>query len=231
MTTSTVTASFRLSDGTVADMSSSITDNATGEQLLTSTVYSVSAVTIGTFAEGKSISQIIQPPTALTGTVFYSYVSRRGNIQMILPTAEAGEQWVPQAPLGRLVFQAGDTIVCFTQPDANAPRTCAYSCVTNTGTHAIFSGSAASGNVALTHILSGASIGGALTNQAVSKHFFISDEGALLTSGGGVYILDDRGLPLGGCAAVDPSNQQPQMNSMGLVNIQLNYSLRITCSA
>mgnify|MGYP003629329709 FL=1 len=53
MTTSTVTASFLLSDGTVADMSSSITDNTAGEQLLTSTVYSVSAVTIGTFAEGK----------------------------------------------------------------------------------------------------------------------------------------------------------------------------------
>jgi hypothetical protein len=231
MTTSTVTASFLLSDGTVADMSSSITDNATDQQLLTSTVYSVTASTIGTFAEGKSIVQIIQPPTALSGTVFYSYISRRGNIQMLLPVADAGVQWMPEMPYARLIFQAGDTIVCFTQPDANAPRTCAYSCITNTGTHAIFSGSAASGNVALTHILSGASIGGALTNQAVSKHFFISDEGALLTSGGGVYILDDRGLPRGGCVATDPSTNQMKCNDMGLAQIFLNYSLRVTCSA
>ena len=55
MTASTVTASFLLNDGTVADMSSSITDNTDGQQLLTSTKYSVSAVTIGTFAEGKAL--------------------------------------------------------------------------------------------------------------------------------------------------------------------------------
>ena len=231
MTTSTVTASFLLSDGTVADMSTSITDNTTGEQLLTSTVYSVSAVTIGTFAEGKSIAQIIQPPTALTGTVFHAYISRRGNIQQVLPVAEAGEQWIPKAPYGRLTFEAGDTIVVFTQPDANSPRTVAYSCITRSGTHAIFSGSAASGNVALTHILSGAGLGGALTGQTIGKHVFISDEGALITSGGGVYILDDRGLPRGGCVATDPSNQQPCMNMMGTATVNLNWSLRITCSA
>jgi len=231
MTSSTVTASFLLNDGTVADMSSSITDNTDGQQLLTSTKYSVSAVTIGTFAEGKSISQIIQPPTALSGTVFYSYISRRGNIQMILPVADAGVQNHPEMPYSRLVFQAGDTIVVFTQPDANSPRTCAYSCITNQGTHAIFSGSAASGDVSLTHILSGAQLGGALTNQTINKHFFISDEGALITSGGGVYLLDEKGLPVGGCAATDPSTLQMKCNNLGVARIELNYVARITCSA
>lgn len=231
MTASTVTASFRLSDGTVAEMSSSITDNTASQQLLTSTAYSVAAVTIGTFAEGKSISQIIQPPTALSGTLFYAYVSRRGNIQMILPTAESSIQSQPVAPYSNLVFEAGDTIVCFTQPDANSPRTVAYSCITAQGTHAIFSGSADGSSIALTHILSGSGIGGALTGQTIARHVFISDEGALLTSAGGVLILDDRGLPTGGCCAVDPSSLQPIMNSMGLSQISLNYVLRCTTSA
>lgn len=231
MTASTVTASFLLNDGTVAELSSSITDNTADQQLLVSTAYAVAATTIGQFAEGKSISQIIQPPTALTGTVFFSYISRRGNIQQILPTAEAGVQSQPVAPFGRLVFEAGDTIVVFTQPDANSPRTVAYSCITAQGTHAIFSGSAQSGNAELTHVLSGASVGQALTNQTIYKHVLISDEGALLTSAGGVLILNSRGLPVGGCTATDPSLLQPMCNYMGTANIQLNFVLRVTCSA
>lgn len=231
MTASTVTASFLLSDGTVAEMSSSITDNTASQQLLTSTAYSVSAVTIGQFAEGKSIVQIIQPPTAISGTVFYSYISRRGNIQMILPMADAGIQNRPVVPYSRLVFEAGDTIVVFTQPDANAPRTVAYSCITAQGTHAIFSGAADGASISLTHILSGSNLGGALTGQNISQHFFISDEGALLTSAGGVLILNDRGLPQGGCAATDPSLLQPRMNNMGTTLVDLNFILRCTTSA
>lgn len=232
MTTTTVNASFLLSDGTVADMSSSITDEATGQQLLTSTTYSVSAVTIGTFAEGKRISQIIQPVTALTGIAVYSYISRRGNIQAILPTASAGVQSQP-CPMYQNIgaFEAGDTIVVFTSPAANAQRNYAYACATNTGTNAIFMGQAASGNTTATHILSGASIGSALTGQRITSHYLISDEGALITNGGGVLILDDRGLPVGGTAAINPANLQPKPNMMGTARIDLNFSLRMTCSA
>jgi len=235
MTTTAVTASFMLSDGTIADMASTITDEATDQQLLTSTTYSVAAVTIGQFAEGKQITQIIQPPTstgASPGLVFYSYISRRGNIQTIFPTAQGGVQSQP-CPMYQNIgpFEAGDTIVVFTSPAANAQRNFAYSVITNTGTAAIFKGTAASGNATATHILSGASIGQALTNQTIVQHFLVSDEQGLIINGGGILLLDDRGLPRGGCVAIDPGNLQVKPNMMGTARIQLNWTIRMTCSA
>jgi len=230
LTTQTVTASFVLNTGEVVDMSSTLTDGTEGE-LLTSTAYAVSAVSIGTFAEGKSISQITSPPTAGSGMVLYAYVNRRGAIICCLPVAKAGVQWTPQSPLANFTFQAGDTIQVLTVANANSNRTCAYSLVTTSGVHAIFSGNAASGNVELTHILSGAGIGAALTGQTIATHCFVADEDALLTSGNGLYVLNDRGLPVGSCAQSNPKNQQPIFNVMGAASIGLNFVARVSCSA
>jgi len=230
MTTQKATASFILNTGEVVDLSSTVTDG-TESELQVSTLYSVSAVSIGQYAEGKTISQITSPVTAETGLMLYAYLNRRGNIQMVLPVASAGVQWTPQQPLASIVLQAGDTIQVFCQPAANTPRSCAYSVVTSNGTHAIFSGQAASGSVDLTHILSGAQIGGALTGMTIATHQFISDEGKLLTSGNGLYVLNDRGLPVGSCAATNPANQQPIMNVAGLASIGLNFVARVICSA
>ncbi len=230
MTTQKATASFVLNTGEVVDLSSTVTDG-TESELQVSTLYSVSAVSIGQYAEGKRITQITSPVTAETGLMMYAYLNRRGNIQMVLPVASAGFQWTPQQPLASIVLQAGDTIQVLTTPSANAGRTCAYSVVTSSGTHAIFSGAAASGNVDLTHILSGAQIGGALTNMSIATHMFVSDEGKLLTSGNGLYVLNDRGLPVGACAASNPLHEQPIMNVAGLANIGLNFVARVICSA
>jgi len=219
-----------LNTGEIVDLRTTCTDNQTNE-LLVSTDYAVSAVSIGTYAEGKAIAQVISPITAATGYALYAYVNRRGNIQSILPVGRAGVLWTPQMPMASFTFEAGDTIEVFCVAAANAGRYAAYSLITAQGTHAIFSGQAASGNVALTHILSGAGIGGALTNQSIRSHFFVSDEDALITSGNGVYILNDRGLPVGACTATNPANQQPIMNNMGGCAIGLNFVARLSCSA
>ena len=230
MTTQTVSASLMLNTGEVVDLSSTLTDGTEGE-LLTSTDYAVSAVSIGTFAEGKSISQILSPPTAGSGMVLYAYINRRGAIVCVLPVAKAGIQWTPQAPLASFPLQAGDTIQVLTVANGNANRTCAYSLCTTSGVHAIFSGNAASGNVELTHILSGAGIGAALTGQTIRTHMFVADEDALLTSGNGLYVLNDRGLPVGQCSQSNPKNEQPIFNNMGLASIGLNFVARVSCSA
>ena len=230
MTASIVSASFMLSDGTIADMSASITDEAVSQQLLTSTLYSVAAVAIGQYAEGKSIVQVIQPPTALTGICLYAYISRRGNIQAVLPVAEAGQQWTPSPMMNAMGnFEAGDTIVVFTSPAANAQRNFAYTVVTSNNVGAIFMGQAASGNATATHILSGSNIGAAITGLSIARHFCVSDEGALIT--GGLFILNAKGLPVGAVVPTDPSNQQVQLTALGGCQIALNYTLRLTCSA
>lgn len=230
MTTQTITASFMLSTGEIVDLSSTCTDNQENE-LKVSTSYAVSAVSIGQYAEGKKITSVISPVTAGSGLATYAYLNRRGNIQMILPVGKAGQNWTPQNPTASITLQAGDTIQVFCVANANSGRYVGYSCITKSGIHAIFSGQAASGNVALTHVLSGAGLGGALTNETIAAHFFVSDEDALLTSGNGVYLLNDRGLPVGACAATNPNNAQPILNQMGGAVIGLNFVARVSCSA
>ena len=82
MTTQAVSAQLMLSDGSSVNMLSTLTDGTEGE-IKTSAVVSagggVSAQSIGTFAEGKAITQIIQPFTAVTKIV-YAYISRRGRL-------------------------------------------------------------------------------------------------------------------------------------------------------
>mgnify|MGYP003117574398 CR=1 FL=1 len=218
-------ASFMLNTGEVVDMKTTRTEGTAGE-LLTSTDYSVSAVSIGTYGEGKVITQILQAPSAPNG-IAWAYVNRRGAILCVLPVEVAGVASQPCPMPLSFVLQAGDTIQVLASTAAS--RFFAYSLITNQGVHAIFGGTpAGAGNTDLTHILSGQSLGSSLTNQAVVTHWATSVDGALLDSGAGVYILNDRGLPIGGTVATKPQNLQPKPNSMGGALIGLNFEARVT---
>lgn len=228
MTTQVCQASFLLNTGEVVDMKTTVTDGASTE-LKTSTDYSVSAVSIGTYGEGKVITQILQPPTFATAGA-WAYVNRRGAILCALPIATAGVQSEPMAMPLAFTLQAGDTIQVASKTAAN--RVFAYSVITGQGTHAIFQGTpSGSGNTDLTHILSGQDLGSSLTNQSIAAHWATSPDGSKLDSGGGVYALNDRGLPIGSCVAVNPANLQVESNSMGLYRIGLNFQARVTTNS
>jgi len=225
MTTQVCQASFLLSTGEVVDMKTTATDGQSTE-LLTSTDYSVSAVSIGTYGEGKVITQILQPPQGATG-IAWAYVNRRGAILCVLPVAVAGVESQPCPMPFQFVLQAGDTIQV--QTNVANDREFAYSVITNQGTHAIFSGTpTGAGNTDLTHILSGQGLGASLTNQAIVAHWATSVDAGKIDSGAGVYILNDRGLPIGGTAATVPQNLQPKSNMMGGAMIGLNFVARVT---
>jgi hypothetical protein len=228
MTTQTVQASFMLSTGEVVDLESSLTDGTEGE-LKVSTDYAVAATSIGQFADGKVITQIIQPVQGATG-ITYAYLDRRGEILMVLPVSCAGVESQPVMPYSMPVLQAGDTIrvLC----NVADTRTFAYNVITNTGVHAIFTGTpSGAANTALTHIKSGQGLGQSLTGQTIVRHMSTSVDGAKLDSAGGVYILNDRGLPVGGNCATKPQNLQPQMSNMGGASIALNFVARVTTNA
>lgn len=228
MASVSVQASFMLNTGEVVDMKTTMTEG-TETELLTSTDYAVSAVSIGQFADGKVITQIIQPPTAPNG-ISYAYVDRRGEILCILPVAIAGVQCEPQMPLRSFALQAGDTIRVMANTAAD--KEFAYSVVTNTGVHAIFVNTPTTANdYALTHLKSGQGLGASLTGQSIVCHFATSVQGSALDSGGGVYILNDKGLPVGGVAATNPQNLQLVKSNMGGASIYLNFVARVTTNA
>lgn len=223
-----VQASFMLNTGEVVDMKTTLTEGTEGE-LLTSTDYAVSATSIGQFADGKVITQILQPPSAPNG-ISYAYVDRRGEILCVLPVSLAGIQNEPEMPLKSFALQAGDTIRVMASTAAS--RLFSYNVVTNTGVHAIFTGTpSGAANTSLTHIKSGQGLGASLTGQAITCHFATSVDGSKLDSAGGVYILNDKGLPVGGVAATNPIKLQPEKSTMGGAPIFLNFVARVTTNA
>jgi hypothetical protein len=223
-----VQASFQLNTGEIVDMKTTMAEG-TSTELLTSTTYSVSAVSIGTYGEGKVITQIIQPPTAPNG-ISWAYVNRRGAILCILPVAVSGVESQPCPMPFNFTLQAGDTIQVMS--NTSADREFGLSVITNQGVHAIFSGTpGGAGNTDLTHILSGQDLGSSLTNQAIVAHFASSVDGSKLDSGGGVYYLNDRGLPMGGTMATKPQNLQIKANSTGGVRVGLNWQARVITNA
>ena len=223
-----VQASFMLNTGEVVDMKTTMTEG-TQTELLTSTDYSVSAVSIGTYGEGKVLTQIMQAPSAPNGAS-YAFVARRGAILCVLPVGVAGVLSQPCPMPFNFVLQAGDTIEVMASTAAS--RLFSFSVITNNNTHAIFTGTpSGAANTDLTHVLSGQSLGSSLTNQAIVSSFATSVDGAKLDSGQGVYILNDRGLPIGGTVATNPIKLQVKSNMMGQARIGLNFQARVTTNA
>jgi len=223
-----VEASFMLNTGEVVDMQTTMAEG-TETELQTSTKYAVAAVSLGQFADGKVITQILQPPSAPNG-IAYAYIDRRGEILCVLPVAKLGVQNMPATPLRSFALQAGDTLRVMANTASD--REFAYSVVTNSGVHAIFAATpSGAADTSLTHIKSGQELGQSLTGQTIVTHFATSVDGSKLTSGGGVYILNDKGLPVGGVAATNPSNLQPDACMMGGASIFLNFIARVTTSS
>jgi len=229
-----VKAALGLDTGEVVYLQTTMTEGTETEltTLISTTTggYSVAATSLGTFANGKTITSIIQSPNAPNG-ISYAYVDRRGEIAMILPVHIIGQGW--QSPVTwnmPFKLQAGDTVRVMANTAAD--REFAYSVMTNTGTQAIFAADGASGNVELVHIKSGQGIGASLTGQTVTMQMATSVDGAKLVSAGGVLVLNDRGLPIGGCMAANPIAQQPMLQAaIPTIPIGLNFVARVTCSS
>lgn len=237
MTTQTVTAQLMLNTGESVALSSTFTDG-TESELTTSGVVGtgggISATSIGTFADGKIITAILQPPMSSGGSdgngfVAYAYIARRGAIQACLPVGELGVYSEPTQMAFRL--QAGDTIRVLTVYSAAQKRIAALNVVTAQGTNAIFSVTpTGAGTNNLTHILSGQSFGESLQGQRVIVHYANNREQAL-SAGSQVYYLNDRGLPKGGCVMINTKNLQMVGNRVGITSVALNDVAQTVTSA
>ena len=83
MASVTVHSTLMLNTGELVDLSATMSEG-TETELTIGTTYAVSAVSLGQFADGKTITQIIMPPTAPNG-IAYAYIDRRGEIATCLP--------------------------------------------------------------------------------------------------------------------------------------------------
>jgi len=223
-----VKAAFQLNTGEIVDCITTMTEG-TATELTLSTAYSVSAVSVGTYGEGKVITQILTAPTAPNG-IAWAYVNRRGSILCVLPVSVAGVASQPCPMPFAFTLQAGDTIQVMV--NSSIDREASYSCITTSGVHAIFSGTpGGAASTSLTHILSGQGLGASLTGQRIAQHWLTTVDLAKISSGQGMYILNDRGLPIGGTVGINPSNLQPKGNSFGVATIGLNFVATVTTTS
>jgi len=222
----TAHATLMLNTGELVDLSATVAEGTEGE-LTTSTTYSVAATSLGQFANGKTIASVVLPVSAPNG-ISYAYIDRRGEIACLLPVAVDGQTMMAGGAVG-FTLAAGDTVRVLATTAAS--RAFAYVVKTNRGVSAIFAGSpSGSGNTDLVHIKSGQGLGTSLTGQGIVQHYATSVDGSKLSSGG-VLILNDRGLPVGGINATNPQAQQPSFSSIGGAAIALNFVARVTTNA
>lgn len=233
MTTAVVTASVMLNDGSSVDLYNAAmtesTDGITTVELKTSTTYAVAATSLGTFANGKTITLVSQPVTS-TNSVAFAFIERRGAILCILPVASRGVQSQPYIPYWNGQLQAGDTIqVCAM---AVTTRISSYNVITNQGVQAIFSGIDASGNIELLHVLNQQSIGSSLTGQMIVRHFGTQcAASATKNISAGCYVINDRGLIAGNCPLTATINTPMRMNALGGAMVNLNFIARVSSNA
>jgi hypothetical protein len=234
MTTQIVMCAVMLNTGELVNMQSTLVDGTLGEIKTSGTVGAgggIAATSIGTYANGKTITSFIQPPTS-TGQIMYCYLARRGSIIRVIPIG-ISEHTNEPVLIKPIQLQAGDTLQALTGVTAAQIRAVNYNVVCNDGTEAVFTAeptTASSGSVSLTHVLSGQSIGSSLTGRTIVSHFATGQEGGRY-AGGSVLLVNDRGLPQGGCICNNPLRQPVRVNSVGTSPISLNWEAQVVLTS
>ena len=234
MSTQVVTAAVMLNTGELVSLQATATDGTESELQTSGTVGAgggISATSIGTYANGKTMTHFIQPVSA-SGQVQYAYLSRRGEILRCIEIG-VSEQMNEPVSIIPIQLQAGDSLRILTGAATADVRQVNYNVVCTDGTNAIFTaqpGTGTSGSTSLTHILSGQGLGESLTGRTVASHYATGTEGARYASGS-VLLVNDRGLPMGGTIVTNVSNQPMRPNSIGGAQIQLNWQAQVVLIA
>ncbi len=233
MTTQIVTAAVMVS-GELVNLQVTATDGTAANLVTSSTVGAgggIAATSIGTYANGKTLTSFIQPVSS-SGVVAWAYLARRGEILACLPTASS-EQSTGAVSIAPIVLQAGDTIQVMCVASTAGLRQVNYNVICTDGTNAIFSvqpGTGTSGSSSLLHVVSSQGLGESLTGRTIRSHWATGSEGARY-AGGSVLAVNDRGLPMGGTYCVNTANQVSTPQTQGGVTIQLNWQAQVVLIA
>tara|TARA_R110000824_G_scaffold383615_2_gene577269 strand:+ start:40 stop:741 length:702 start_codon:yes stop_codon:yes gene_type:complete len=228
-----VTGSIRFSDGTSVPLENlAMTESATGlastaVELQTDATFTVSAQSLGTYAQGKTIThaQILVQTSGSN-----AYVDRQGLPIAFIPICRAGVSNLGLQQLCKSVrLMPGDRIMVANA--ANATRTASFIACCSDGTERAFvatpSGAA---TTSLVDTVTGNSIGNTLQGKTITRAMMQSIDGILLTSGGGVTIVNAQGSVVGVLPATNQTLAQSQWVPFN-TQIQLNFDAQVVTSA
>lgn len=215
------------SDGTNIPILNASMSNGTSAEVKSNAAFSVVATSVGTYAAGKTV--VASTPMVGTNSVAWAYLLRRGQVIQTYPCGKAGSAQTGIVPLcNSVTLQAGDAV--HAMPNSAADRECTLTAYTASGRNHIFTVTPTGGDTfTLVSIITGQGIGDTFQGETIVKAWASSVDGILITSGGGVVVVNDKGVPVGLLAA-----QNTQVQSAQYVNcsipVALNFAAQVITS-
>ena len=219
------------SDGSHIPLLVTTADNGTAAAVTTNTAFSVTASQAGTYAPGKTV--VASSMFVSSNGTTYAYLLRAGEIMQVYPCgAGASASADGRIPCPKPVtLMAGDQVIV--KPQAAGTRSVTFNCYTNAGNYHIFEGTNAGSTISLVSPVTGNGIGDTFQNQMVTQCFTsyaVAADALKMTTGNGVYVLDDKGVVIGAQQGINNLTQQPQWNT-SRIPIGLNFAASVTTSA
>jgi len=223
-----VTGSLICSDGTQIPVLNDSMTNGTSAEVKTNTAFSVVAASVGTYAAGKTV--VASTPMMGTNSVSWAYLLRRGQIIQIYPVGGAGAAQKGIYPLlNSVTLLAGDQLMVM--PVSASDRECTLAASTSAGNFHLFTVTPSGGATnTLVSIITGNGIGDTFQGQTIVQAWASSVDGIKLTTGGGLAVLNDKGVPVGVIQCTDANSQTPEWIQTN-IPIALNYAAQAVTSS
>ena len=199
MATNTVNGVLVCRDGTHVPLKTEIAEG-TETELKTDSAYSVTSMSVGDFALGKTIVAAL---VTADNSVSYCYLLRQGLVASLIPCGVKGASWETPSLFAPITLQAGDQVRVLTL--TAAARNAAFCYYTNRGISriAIVTPSGAATNE-LVDLQTGNSIGDTVQGQVIVRSYFTSVDNSKIETQG-AYVVDALGNVVGSTAQVSPA--------------------------
>ena len=226
MATNTVNGVLVCRDGTHVPLKTEIAEG-TETELQTDSAYSVTSMSAGDFALGKTVVAAL---VTADNSISYAYILRQGLVAALIPIGVKGASWETPSLFAPITLQAGDQVRVLTlTASARNAALCYY---TNRGISriAIVTVSGAATNE-LVDLQTGNSIGDTVQGQFITRSYFTTVDNALVETQG-AYVVDALGNVVGSTPQVSPAGGGQAWGWVAQrIPVNLNFKAQFLTSA
>ena len=225
MATNTVNGVLVCRDGTHVPLKTEIAEG-TETELQTDSTYSVTSMSAGDFALGKTVVAAL---VTADSNFSYAYILRQGLVAALIPGGVKGATHETPSLFAPITLQAGDQVRVLTL--TAAARNASFCYYTNRGISriAIVTPSGAATNE-LVDLQTGNSIGDTVQGQFITRGYFTSVDNSKIETQG-AYVVDALGNVVGSVAQSYALNTQPWGWIPKRIPVNLNFKAQFLTNA
>ena len=217
------------SDGTTVPVQNTAQTEGALEEILTDSEVTVTAQSLGDYKPGGTV---VGGYIGVANAAAYCYIERQGVPIAFVQIGKIGGGLQSVYPVStKVTLVPGDKLKAYAQTSAD--RTASLLCVTNMGSHRVFQGTpSGSGSTSLVDTITSNSIGDTLggRGEIITRSYFVSGDGTLITSAGGAWIKNNIGNLAGAVMAQDSESHFPNWTNVSM-KMGLNFTAAVETSA